>query len=44
LRNALSRRLRDGDALLVVEAPLERTAWFNLDQVSEQDLRRLWIV
>ncbi len=44
LRNALSRRLRDGDALLVVEAPLERAAWFNLDQVSEQELRRLWIV
>jgi hypothetical protein len=44
LRNALSRRLRDGDALLVVEAPLERAAWFNLDQVSESELRRLWTV
>ncbi|MGC1300986.1 MAG: hypothetical protein WA840_01320, partial [Caulobacteraceae bacterium] len=43
LRNALSRRLRGGDTLLVVEAPLEQAAWFNLDQVSEQDLRRLWI-
>ncbi len=42
LRNALSRGLRDGDGLLVVEAPLDRAAWFNLDQVSEHDLRRLW--
>jgi hypothetical protein len=43
LRNALSRRLRADDTLLVVEAPLEQAAWFNLSQVSEHELRRLWI-
>ncbi|WP_158918481.1 hypothetical protein [Caulobacter sp. S45] len=43
LRNALSRHMRGGDTLLVVEASLEQAAWFNLDQVSEHDLRRLWL-
>jgi hypothetical protein len=42
LRNALSRRLRGGDALLVVEAGLEQAAWFNLDQAEERKLRALW--
>jgi hypothetical protein len=42
LRNALSRRLRGDDALLVVEAPLDRTAWFNLGGTAERHLRHLW--
>ncbi len=42
LRNALSRRLRGEDALLVVEAPLDQTAWFNLPPPAERDLRRVW--
>jgi hypothetical protein len=42
LRNALSRRLRGGDALLVVEATLDQAAWFNLDQTEERRLRALW--
>lgn len=42
LRNALSRRLRGGDTLVVVEATLEQTAWFNLDLAEERKLRALW--
>ncbi len=41
LRNALSRRVRDG-VLLVVEAPLEAAAWFNLPGEADRALRRLW--
>jgi hypothetical protein len=42
LRNALSRRLRTEDALLVLQAPLEHVAWFNLAPTAERDLRHLW--
>ena len=42
LRNALSRRLRGGDTLMVVEASLESAAWFNLDLAEERRLRTLW--
>ena len=42
LRNALSRRLRGGDTLVVVEATLEQVAWFNLDLAEERKLRTLW--
>ena len=42
LRNALSRRLRGEDALLVVEAALDRAAWFNLGGSAERALRHLW--
>jgi len=42
LRNALSRRLRTEDALLVMQAPLEHVAWFNLAPTAERDLRHLW--
>ncbi len=42
LRNALSRRLRSQDTLLVVEAPLSSAAWFNLEGSAERTLRHLW--
>ena len=42
LRNLLSRRLGEADALLVVEAPLEQVAWFNLEPARDRELRRLW--
>ncbi|WP_174300147.1 hypothetical protein [Caulobacter sp. S45] len=42
LRNLLSRRLSDADTLLVVEAPLEQVAWFNLEPARDRELRRLW--
>ena len=42
LRNALSRRLRGADTLLVLEAPLSAAAWFNLDGATDRALRRLW--
>ncbi len=42
LRNLLSRRLSDADALLVIEAPLEQVAWFNLEPARDRELRRLW--
>ena len=42
LRNLLSRRLGEADALLVIEAPLEQVAWFNLDPARDRDLRRMW--
>ena len=42
LRNLLSRRLGEADALLVIEAPLDQVAWFNLDPARDRELRRLW--
>ena len=42
LRNRLSRGLGPADALLVVEAPLEHAAWFNLEPARDRELRRLW--
>ena len=42
LRNRLSRRLGAEDTLLVVDAPLDRAAWFNLDPEAEWNLRQLW--
>jgi hypothetical protein len=42
LRNALSRRLRTEDALLVLQTPLDQVAWFNLAPAAERDLRQLW--
>ena len=42
LRNALSRRLRAGEALLVVEAELADAAWFNLDGDTDRALRKVW--
>ncbi len=42
LRNALSRRLRADDALLVLQTPLDQVAWFNLAPAAERDLRQLW--
>ena len=42
LRNLLSRRLGEADALLVVEAPLEQAAWFNLEPARDRELRRMW--
>ena len=42
LRNMLSSRLAASDTLLVVEAPLDHAAWFNLAPSSDRELRRLW--
>jgi hypothetical protein len=42
LRNAMTRRLAVGDVLMVVEAPLDQAAWFNLDGEADRALRRLW--
>ena len=42
LRNALSRHLTGADALMIVHAPLDRAAWFNLDSAAERRLRQLW--
>ena len=42
LRNALSRGLAGPESLLVVEAPLDRAAWFNLGQSAERELRQFW--
>jgi hypothetical protein len=42
LRNALSRRLTGADALMIVHAPLDQAAWFNLDSAAERRLRELW--
>lgn len=42
LRNALSRRLSGSDHLMVIEAPLEKAAWFNLDGDLDRRLRRVW--
>ena len=43
LRNALSRRLEADDILMVVEAQLAQTAWFNLDDTTDRAVRRLWL-
>jgi len=42
LRNALSRRLTGADALMIVHAPLDHAAWFNLDTAAERRLRQVW--
>ena len=42
LRNALTRRLGQADALMVVEAPLDQAAWFNLDGDADRTMRQLW--
>jgi hypothetical protein len=42
LRNALSRRLTGADALMVVHAPLDQAAWFNLDSSAERKVREVW--
>lgn len=42
LRNALSRGLASHEFLLVVEALLDRAAWFNLGQSAERQLRQFW--
>lgn len=42
LRNAVSRRLRSEDMMLVVEAQGADAAWFNLDGDTDRALRRLW--
>ncbi len=42
LRNLLSRRLGPADALLIVEADLDRAAWFNVEPARDRELRRLW--
>jgi len=42
LRNALSRRLTGADALMIIHAPLDQAAWFNLDTAAERQLRQLW--
>jgi hypothetical protein len=42
LRNTLSRRLTGADALMIVHAPLDQAAWFNLDSAAERRLRQVW--
>jgi hypothetical protein len=42
LRNVLSRRLTGADALMIVHAPLDQAAWFNLDSAAERKLRQVW--
>jgi hypothetical protein len=42
LRNDLTRRLKGGDRLMVVEASLGSVAWFNLGAETDRLLRRLW--
>jgi hypothetical protein len=42
LRNAVSRRLTGADALVIVHAPLDQAAWFNLDSAAERRLREVW--
>jgi hypothetical protein len=42
LRNALSRRLEATDTLMVMEAPLDQVAWFNLDGDTDRTLRQIW--
>ena len=42
VRNALSRQLRGGAMLLVVEAPLSAAAWYALEGDTDRALRRLW--
>ncbi len=42
LRNRLSRHLSATDVLLVVQAPRDQAAWFNLDPDRDRELRRVW--
>jgi hypothetical protein len=42
LRNALSRRLDASDTLMVIEAPIDQAAWFNLDGEADRTMRALW--
>jgi hypothetical protein len=42
LRNALTRRLKASEAVLVTEAALADTAWFNLDGAADRAARILW--
>ncbi len=43
LRNALTRRLASDDCLMVVAAPLNQAAWFNLDGETDRTVRQLWM-
>jgi hypothetical protein len=43
LRNVMTRRLEAGDTLMVLEAPLDRAAWFNLDGETDRTLRQMWV-
>ena len=43
LRNALTRRLRGAEALMVVEASMADAAWFNLDGAVDRAARGLWM-
>jgi hypothetical protein len=43
LRNALTRRLKGAEALLVAEASIAEAAWFNLDGPVDRAARQLWI-
>ena len=42
LRNELSHLLDRDDRLMVVDATHDRTAWFNLGQDTDQQIRDLW--
>ena len=43
LRNALTRRLESEDCVMVIAAPLNQAAWFNLDGETDRTLRQLWM-
>lgn len=43
LRNVMTRRLDAGDALMVLDAPLDRAAWFNIDGETDKTLRQMWL-
>lgn len=43
LRNALTRRLGAEDCVMVLCAPLNQAAWFNLDGETDRTLRQLWM-
>lgn len=42
LRNLLTRRLEPTESLLVVAAPLDQAAWFNIQGDIDRALRQLW--
>lgn len=42
LRNVLTRRLAPEDQLMVLAAPLDAVAWFNLEGDTDRTLRQLW--
>ena len=42
LRNAMTRRLDSSDSLMVVDAPQDQAAWFNIDGETDRMLRQLW--